>query len=284
MNRSLTSSLAALTILSLAGCAPKEEEAEGILGEENSQAAGEALQASIEGGAAAYRTEESAAFGGSCISLSGNTADTDDDNIPEEVTVTYTDCSGTDWRGTATLNAVKSLRDDDPQVAAFLFTADASGDLALVGGNGGTLDVHHDHVIQGSQPGSEYQLDVDGTNSFEAHGPNGGFLLRGEETLDWVERYAPSAPWIPGLGPVAGTYSVNGTYAVSLESSNASVAADAVLTTIAPMTIDPACSTLVVGGSVEATYEGPEEDRMLSVTWTGCGQGSVSYSEAPAGS
>src|SRR6185312_10460292 len=76
-----------LMIAAGAGCM---KSATGTIGPADSQTAGNSLAAEIEAGATAFGpvTEQGAA-GQSCITLSGDTSDADQDSIPAQATLTF---------------------------------------------------------------------------------------------------------------------------------------------------------------------------------------------------
>lgn len=273
--------LLASAALAAAGCEEDPSSAP-ALGAANATLAGRSLAASIEDGAATIRGNDPAfapqALAGTCHSVSGNGADLDGDQIPLDVTVTYTDCVTTDSFGTATLNGTQAVRDDDPGTAAFAFTIESHLSLAVVATNGATVTVGRDGVVQGSQPSGTYRTDVDATHSVDAQA-NGETFSSVEEIL-WSTNYAPASPWQPGQPAVAGTYSVEGDWTVDVEHNGNHGAAAATVETLAPLAFDPACETAITGGTVRATYEGPNATRSITVTWSACGEREATYQES----
>lgn len=280
MNRTRIT-LAAASALALAlaaGCSGNKDGAKTIDNTE-SQAAGKTLALSIEESAGAVGpADQGAAFTASnaCVTLSGDTSDTDADHIPADATLTFTNCVKTTPTVTATFNGTESVHDDQPAAAAFAFTLNVDGTLDLAATSGATETIHRTGSIVGSTPSAgTYQLAHDRLTTVDAQG--GGQTFSASENYQLTTTYSPLSAWTPGTAPVAANYTADGAWSATVNGASA----DATVATTTPLHFDPACDTHVTSGTVTATFSGPNATRTLTVTWTGCGARTVQYTETP---
>ncbi len=257
--------------LAVAGC--KEEEPKAI-GPGQSQIAGGALADSVEQGALQFQGTNPAA-GFTCHSVSGDPSDTDQDGIPANVTVVYSNCSQSGNGVIVTLNGQQSVQDLNLSAASFDFALASDISIGVTSTAGGSIMANEDFTLTGSQPAGGYQIDVDGSRSVDAAGDGNTFQY--DEDVAWAENYTPGSAWAPGAPLVAGTYTVNGDWAVAVDFNQENASANANVTTVTPLSLDPACESLITGGTISASYQGPEGQRSLTVQWNGCGSHTVTY-------
>lgn len=264
--------------LALAGCSGGKSGSKTIDNTE-SQAAGKTLAASVEDSAAALGpANQGAAFASSatCYTLSGDVTDTDMDNIPVDATLTFANCVKTGPNGTATFNGVEHVADTLPAQAAFAFTLDVDGTLDLAANGGATATIHRTGSIAGSVPTpGTYQLTHDRSTTEDAQ--SNGQTLTASEQYMLTTAYTPLSAWTPGTPPVAGNYSASGSWNATVNDASA----DSTIATSAPLMFDPSCESHITGGTIDATFNGPNATRTLTVTWTGCGARTVQYTETP---
>ena len=260
-----------LVVVASAGCAAKK--ADGTIGQADSQSAGNALATEIEDGAAGFGPVASqGAAAPSCVTLSGDTADTDGDSIPASATLTF-NCTATQGGYTGMVTGTEMVTDPKPNTVEWAFTATANLHLSLTGPAGASITNDRTGTIVGAQAGTTFSLarTLDSTTTLKAT-PNGtGVSI--DENNAWTITYAPTLAWVPGAVVVGGTVTAAGSWSVTIGNN----AADATLATTTPLTFSPTCATRVTGGALTATYEGGGHMNTLTVAWTGCGARTVTY-------
>ena len=273
--------LAAASALALAiatGCSGGKSGAKTIDTTE-SQVAGKTLASSVEDSTAAVGpADQGAAFVSSstCVTLSGDTSDSDGDHIPANATLTFTNCVKTGQNGTATFNGTETAHDDQPAIAAFAFTLNVDGTVDLAGNGGATETIHRTGSIVGTTPtAGTYQLAHDRVTTIDAQA--NGQTFAANENYQLTTAYTPGSAWTPGTAPVQGTYNVNGSWSATVNGASA----DSTVATTTPLTFDPACATHITAGAITAVFNGPNATRTLTVTWSGCGSRTVQYTETP---
>ena len=259
-----------LVVAASAACA---KQAGGTIAGADAQFAGDALAAEIEDGATGFGPVASqGAANPSCVTLSGNTADTDGDSIPDAATLTF-NCSTTEAGHTGTITGTEMVTDPKPTMPSWDFTATADLHFALTAPSGGSITHDRTGTIVGAQQGTTFSLarTLDATTTIQASPTSTGVSI--DETNAWTITYAPTVTWMPGAVVVGGTASATGSWSVTMGSN----AADATLATTSPLTFTPSCATRVTGGTLTATYEGGGHMNTLTVAWTGCGARTVTY-------
>jgi hypothetical protein len=258
-----------------AGCAAKNTSS-GTIGQADSQQVGSSLAAGIEQGAQGYGPQSSGtAFDAACITLSGNTADTDQDSIPAAATLTFA-CTDTRLGYTGTLTGTEMVTDSQPTAIAWAFSATADLHSSLTGPGGASIVNTRSGTIVGTQASAvgpfSLARTLDVTTVFTAAT---GAAVTVAETNDWTLTYTPTATWTAGSLVVGGTLTATGTWDVVVGAN----AASATLATPTPLTMTPTCATRVTAGVVTGTYQAGARTSTITVTWTGCGQSTVTYAE-----
>jgi len=254
-----------------AGCVAKSS---GTIGQSDAQNAGKALAMGIEDSAGGFGPVSSgAAAAPSCVTLSGDTGDPDQDSIPNAATLTF-NCSSTALGLTGTVTGTEMVTDDQPNAIAWAFTADAMLHSTLTAVTNASIVSDRNGQIVASQDAvaGPFHLDRTLTVTTVFTGANGA-KASVDEMRAWNVSYAPQVTWTPGGAVVSGTVSATGSWDVTVGSASAS----ATLATPTPLTLTPTCSTRVTAGTVTATYEGGGHMNTITVTWTGCGLSTVTY-------
>jgi hypothetical protein len=272
----MTAKLASILTIIVVGTGCAAKTTGGTIGQADSQSAGDALGNNVEDDASAFGpVNAGAAFDGSCITLSGNVADTDADNIPAAATLTF-DCSETRLGYTGMVTGTETVTDTQPTAAAWAFTATADLHSSLTGGSAASIVSDRSGQIVATQAsavgpfGLARSLDVVTVFTSALH-----TTATVTETTDWTIEFTPQVSWTPGGAAVTGTLTATGMWNVAVGANTA----DATLATPTPLTLTPTCATRVTAGTVSGTYQGNARTNTISVTWTGCGQRTVSFTE-----
>jgi hypothetical protein len=91
----------------------------------------------------------------------------------------------------------------------------------------------------------------------------------------WVVTYTPMGTWVAGMLAVTGQMTVRGTWTFDVEVGIDADTSNAMLSTPTPLTLTPSCATGISAGVVKGTYG---EDQEITVTWTACGERTVTSS------
>ena len=249
--------------------------AKATLDQSNSQLAGATLGATVEASAMDLKGGPGGAAAAGCYTVSGDTSDPDGDGIPSNATVQFDNCTVSGTAGTAVLNGSLHLQDDDNASKSFNFTGDSALILVETDPAGDSATIKRVGGIQGIEPADASSFELKHAVGTEITAQSEGVSHDLTEKYGFDEGYAPSSPWAPGDALVAGTYGLKGAYDITVDDQEAKAG----IITAVPLQLDPSCSTLVVGGEVDAAFAGPNDKRFLKVTWTGCGQRTVVYLE-----
>lgn len=240
---------------------------------EHNVEAGAAMSVSAENSAQNYeiaRTGQS--FGGTCYSWSDST-DGDADGFPASAILTLTDCVETSGDSTLTVTGSATLTDPDDAAAAFAFSGSLSLERAAAG-DGSTTSASYEGTLVGSNNAATFDI-AEGSqtarNTSSISAEIGDIDATVTETFYRTTRFTPSTTWDWRTGLVTGTMTISG------RSRFDSIAKDTEVDTPAPLQIDPGCLTLIVGGSIRATYDGDVSTAHITVTWDGCGSRSIDY-------
>lgn len=254
------------------GCAKQES----TLTSAESQNAGLALAAGVEDSAAQFGPMTTAQFAPGCVSLSGNIADPDLDRIPTSATLTF-NCSQMLFGYTGMVTGTLMVADDQPNAIAWAFTGSANLNSSLTAPSSASISSARSGQLVGTQnsPVGPFRLarTLDVTTTFRA--ANGQSIDVVEDT-DWSVTYTPQVTWKPGEVVVTGDLAASGIWNVSVGSRSA----NATIATPTPLTISPGCGTRVTTGTVTGTFEGGGKMNTISVTWTGCGQSTVTFTQS----
>jgi hypothetical protein len=239
------------------------------LSNDETTSAGDALGTGIEDSAKGYGPlAEGAGVDAPCATLSGNTADTDQDNIPSDATVTF-NCTSMASGFTGMLTGTINVTDDAPYAAAWAFTGEANMNASLTGPLGGSIVRDWHGTLVGTQTtnfATHRTLDV--TTVF-TNARNQSVTVT--EDVDWNVTYTPTVTWTPGSIAVTGKLTATGEWNVTIGAH----AANATIETPTPLTLDPNCATRVTAGTVTGTYDHDGVARTITVTWTACGTHTV---------
>ena len=141
--------VASLLLVGICACAAKG----GTLGQADSQSVGTALGSGIEASAEAFgpmNSTTTAADG--CVTLSGDVADTDQDNIPTSATLTF-NCTATSLGLTSTLTGTMNVTDDEPSAIAWAFTGSQTLDATVTDQRGDNITVTTSGELTATQQG-----------------------------------------------------------------------------------------------------------------------------------
>jgi hypothetical protein len=259
-----------------AGCAKQDD---GALSAGEARAAGDALGNGIEDAAATYGPMRTAGADTSCITLGGDSSDPDGDAIPVGATLTY-DCTSEALGYVGRLTGTQAVVDDQPAALAWAFSATADMHASLTGPGGATITSDWDGGIVGSQASAAgpYALErvLDVVTTFTGGGDAGRITATVTEDNDWTVTFTPQVSWTPGAVVVTGSLAATGTWNVTVGEKTRG----ATLSTPTPLTIDPACETLVTAGVAVGTYPLVDDGTgTITVTWTGCGARAVTLLE-----
>lgn len=253
------------------GCAKQET----ALSAEESKSAGLALAAGVEDGAAQFGPMTTAAqFTPGCVTLSGNGADLDGDRIPANAILTF-QCEEKLLGYTGTVTGTLMVTDDQPTAAwAFTGVANLRGSLTAPSGAAITSERAGRLVGTQSSPTGPFQLDraLDVTTTFKAAS---GATVVVDESTEWTIRYTPQIAWKPGEIAVSGSLTASGMWNITVGNRSA----DATIATPTALTLTPGCATRVTSGTVTGTYEGGGKTNPISVSWSGCGQSTVTFTQ-----
>jgi hypothetical protein len=260
------------------GC--KHDDGDGLT-QEQVRAAGDALGNGIEDSASAYGPMVMTAADLGCTTLSGDTADPDGDAIPTAATLTY-NCTSRALGYTGMITGTVAVTDDQPAALAWAFTGDADLHASLSSTGGAGLTSDWSGTIVGSQATGvgPFALDraLDVVSTFTAGGGDLGprTMTTVVEDNAWTVTFTPTVSWSAGQLVVNGELAATGSWNVTVDENPTLTAT---LATPMPLVVMPSCETLLTAGVVTATY--PEEGgttATITVTWTGCGQRTVTRS------
>jgi hypothetical protein len=263
---------ASLLLIALAtGCMAKT----GTLGQADSQSIGDSLGSGLEDSAKTFGPMNTQNANASCVTLSGDVGDPDLDNIPNNATLTF-NCTTTALGVTEVVTGTMNVVDDQPNAIAWAFHGSQALNASITGSGGGSVVVATNGDLTATQTGlaGPFGLARSATVTSTITGPRGNSVVI-DETADWNITFTPQATWTPGQIIVTGMLDAQGSWDVTVGSNSAS----AMITTSTPLTLDPACATRVTGGAVDANWSGGGKTHALTVTWTGCGARTVTYTE-----
>ena len=249
--------------------------AKATLDQSNSQLAGKTLGATVEASAMDLKGGPGAAAAAGCYTVSGDTSDPDGDGIPSNATVLFDNCTVSSTAGTAVLNGKLHVQDDDNSSASFNFLGDSALILVETDPAGDSATIKRVGGIQGIEPANASSFELKHAVGTEITAQSEGVSHDLTEKYGFDEGYAPSSSWAPGQALVAGEYALAGAYDITVDDQEAKAA----VVTAQPLQLDPTCSTLIVGGEVDAGFAGPNDKRLLKVVWSGCDQKTVLYVE-----
>ena len=240
------------------------------------QNAGDALGTGIEDSAKGFGPmNASASADAPCVVLSGDTADTDQDNIPANARLTF-NCTALALGYTGTLTGTETVMDDMPTAAWWAFTGAADLHATLTGPFGGTIVRDWSGELKGTQAtvGGPFATarTVSVTTVFTPPGAHAHATTVTEDN-DWAVTFTPMATWTPGGVAVTGSLWATGTWNATVDGLE--IAAS--LSTPTPVKLDPTCATRATAGQVRGTYGVGATMRSITVTWTGCGARTVVF-------
>jgi hypothetical protein len=268
--------LGLICILLAGACVKKDDD--GTFSQAQAKAAGDSIGSSIETSAALFGPlDQTTSLDEGCVAVTGDPADPDMDNIPVNGTLTFA-CSAEGFGLVGMLTGTLAITDDQPAAQAWAFTGSANlrASLAGTGGNN-SITIDRDGSIVATQASvvGPFSLahDVDQVTVIRTGGGDGGGGLNPSTTniteqASWTLTVVPMVSWTPGGLIVTGSLAATGDWNLTVDEASA----DATLATPTPLTLDPACATLVTAGVVTATYPvlgGGSET--ITVRWTGCG-------------
>lgn len=267
-----------VSLLAATGC-PRNDD--GGFGANEKRSAGDALGTSVESSAETFGPmDPGASADAACAVLSGDPTDTDGDNIPVDGVLTYA-CTASALGLVGSLSGTLSITDDMPAVAAWAFTGQAALQASLTGGGGASIVSSRAGQLVATQasPLGPFSLEHDVTVStvFTSGGdlgpPRSATVT---EQGAWTLTFTPTVTWTPGSLIVTGQLEASGEWEVVVQNETTNAAVQATLSTPDPLTLDPTCETRVTGGTIVATYpSGRVREETIEVTWTGCGQRTV---------
>ncbi len=273
--------LVASMVAGITGCA-QSDDGGGGLEQTQVKAAGDALGNGIENSAATYGPMTGSGADSTCVTLTGDPADPDGDAIPNDATLNY-DCTAQALGYTGMLTGKLNVVDDDPETLAWAFTGSADMSASLTGPGSASLTSDWTGSLVGSQVTALGPYALDRTLDVETVFASGGGDLGGARTMttviednDWTVTFTPRATWTPGGVVVDGTLDATGAWNVTVDDQTLT----ATLATPTALTVTPSCETLLTAGVATGSY--PVEGggtATITVTWTGCGQRSVTSTE-----
>jgi hypothetical protein len=254
------------------GCVAKDD---GSLGKSDSKSAGDALGNGIEDSAASFGPVNAGATAdAACTTLTGDTTDTDADSIPANATLTF-DCTAMALGYTGTLTGTETVMDSQPAAVAWAFAATADLHASLTAPLGGSIVRDWSGTITATQASLVGPFALDRTlDAVTVFTPRSLPATTVTEANAWTVTYTPQATWTPGGVVVTGSLTATGTWDVTVGNR----AAHATLATPTALTLSPSCATRVTAGTITGTYESTLT-HTISVTWTACGQRTVTYTE-----
>ena len=262
--------VASLLLVGICACSAKG----GTLGQSDSQSVGTALGSGIEASAKVFgpmNAMTTAANG--CVTISGDVADADQDNIPNDATLTF-NCTTTSLGLTSTLTGTMSVTDDQPTAIAWAFTGSQALDATVTDQRGDNITVTTSGQLTATQQTNVFGLERAATVTTTVTDARGQSVSV-DETADWNVTFTPQATWSPGQVVVTGDLDAQGSWNVVVGDNSAAAA----IATTATLALDPACDTRVTGGAVEATWASGAHTAVLDVEWVGCGQSNITFSE-----
>ena len=205
------------------------------------------------------------------------TVDGDGDGVPGALDETYTACKFPGNGVYAQYDGTIDWSDPTPVVAdtsahlSYSMTALLStnaGDYSVTAQVTGSADVS-------SPSAGEYQMVGNGGGTTTYHTPNKDKVV--DHTHQWTWTYTPSGPFHLGGAIADGTMSATGHWTFQ----SGSKSRDVNVTTVTPLTIVPraTCPTHVTGGELQGTFSDGAKTGTITVTWTGCGQRTVQFTE-----
>ena len=244
-------------------------------------------EASVAGGSLATEVENSGQTFGpvnsgssldrSCVELSGDIADADGDSVPVAATLTF-DCTTKALGFTATLTGTESVVDDQPNLAAWSFTAQAHLEAVLTGPTGDTLTIDRDGSIVATQDGllGPYHLQRNLAVSTVAAGSKPATI---EADNAWMMTFKPQLeqPWSGGDPVVGGKLDASGTWNFTVSDASNEISVEATID--GSVTLSPSCATRVTSGTVTGTFAADGATKSIEVTWSSCGQHTVAFSD-----
>lgn len=264
------------TLLSVSAAATACAKQQETLSAAESQNAGLALAAGVEDSAVQFGPMTTAQFNAGCLTLSGDVADPDGDRIPNGATLTF-NCADKLLGYTGMVTGTLKVTDDQPSTVAWAFTGVADLRSSLTAPSGASITNERNGQLIGTQSSlvGPYQLAraLDVTTTFKTAT---GTTVIVDENTEWTIQYTPQITWTPGEIAVGGSLTASGMWNVTVgnRSANATVA------TPTPLTLTPGCATRVTAGTVTGTYEGGGKTNTISVSWTGCGQSTVTFTQS----
>ena len=205
------------------------------------------------------------------------TVDGDGDGVPGSLAETYSACKFAGVNAYVQYDGTIDWSDPTPAVAdtsahlaysmQTLLSTNA-GDYSVTAQVAGSADVTSPSVGQ-------YQMVGNGGGTTTYHTPNKTKVV--DHTHQWTWTYSPSGPFHLGAPLVDGTLSANGHW--TFQSGAKSL--DATITTLTPLTVVPraTCATHVTAGELQGVYTNGTKTGTITVTWTGCGQRTVQFTE-----
>ena len=283
MKKILTvSTLAAVTVLFGVACGRNSQVApvDGL----HAQAAGAEIGGAAESDVIGYEPESAGlAYATSgmnpCISVSPNPpVDSDHDGTPDDVTFTATDCEKALPNGDlARFDGTMQVQDPTADVADFNVVRTDNTELKVKDPAGTLrLDQKSAGVIDGSEPtAGTFERKVNKSDDTIFQGPGDTVAHHAVVSRNWTVDYTPASAWNPGQPMVAGSVSISGTFSGTIDGQSI----DGDVTTLSPLSVDPACPTHVVGGELKREMNKGTHTRTIDVQWTGCGQKTVTFSQ-----
>lgn len=251
------------------GCAKQGD----TLSAAESQNAGLVLAAGIEDSAVQFGPMTTAQFTTGCLTLSGDGTDPDGDRIPTSATLTF-NCADKLLGYTGTVTGTLSVTDDQPSAVAWAFTGVADLRSSLTAPSGASIANERTGQLVGTQssPTGPFALvrTLDVTTTFKAAS---GATVIVDESTEWTIQYAPQITWKPGEIAVGGSLTASGMWNIAVGNRSAA----ATVATPTALTLTPGCATRVTAGTVTGTYQGGGKTNTISVSWTGCGQSTVTF-------
>lgn len=264
---------AVLAALMFAGCVQKASST-GSVDQADSQYAGKALAASVEDSAGGYGAVNVNAVDATCVTATGDTADSDGDTVPNAATLNF-NCTSTSLGFTGTLTGTIEVTDTQPTAIAWAFTGQANLHALLIAPNQDSITSDRTGSLTATQASVTGPFALDRALDVSTTFHTARAQITVDETTNWTMTYTPQAAWTPGGLAVSGSLAVTGSWTVSVGRHSA----DATLATPTPLTLDPSCQTRVTAGTVVASYMGSGgHQATISVTWSGCGASTVTYS------
>ena len=177
-----------------AGCVQKASST-GTVDQADSQYAGKALAASVEDSAGGYGAVNVNALDASCVTATGDTADSDGDTVPNAATLNF-NCTSTALGYTGALTGTIDVTDTQPTAIAWAFTGQANLHASLTAPNQDYIISDRAGSLTATQasPVGPFSLarSLDVTTTFHAHAS-----IQVNETTDWTMTYTPQATWTP---------------------------------------------------------------------------------------